>query len=363
IINTGNVFWKLYGNLVKFWVLDRLFIVTKDVEFFEQLLVHPKQLRKSILYNTIKPWLGTGLLLSEGTKWHTRRKIITPTFHFRILEQFVEVFDRQSTVLVNCLSEKADGRTTFDVMPYIGAATLDIITESAMGVNVHAQTDKSMPYVMAIDRSEDIREEVDTFMFEGHDTTTTVFSFALYLVSRHPEVQKMLLSEMYTIFGETNVEPFTMAKLNELKYMECVLKETFRLYPVAPVIGREIIEDFHYNHSRLGDVIIPQSTQVFISIYHLLRDPLYYDNPSEFIPVDRHKDASIKNPFTYIPFRAGPRNCIGQRYAMLEIMLCKIREYELLPFGQDVEPVIGIILRSETVVGITKLSVSVGERN
>ncbi|XP_061402776.1 cytochrome P450 4d8-like [Musca vetustissima] len=445
ILEKVNELLHLYGSTFRAWVLDRLYIVTKDAELVEQLLSHPTQIRKSSLYNNLKPWLGTGLLISDSQKWHTRRKIITPTFHFAILEQFLEVFDRQSTVLVNCLSERADGRSAFDVMSYISSATLDIITESAMGVNVHAQTDKSMPYTMAVTEmtdlvswrcirahlhdetmfsilcpwkklrqnkliklmhkfttnvieerrqslekslrseqnieqnhdannigarkhmalldvllqvtldgqplsNEDIREEVDTFMFEGHDTTMTALSFTLHLISRHPEVQKRLLSEIYTVFGETNAEPFAMATLNNLKYMECVIRESLRLYPPVPVISREIINDFNYTHSRFGDGILPDSTQVLLLVYHTMRDPQAYDNPAEFIP-DRHRNSTNSKPFSNIPFSAGPRNCIGQRFAMLEmkIALCKIlREYELLPLGEDIKPVIGIILRSET---------------
>ncbi|XP_061398086.1 cytochrome P450 4d8-like [Musca vetustissima] len=435
--------YNLYGDTIKGWVLDRLFIFTSNAELIEQFLVHSTQTRKSNLYNILKPWLGTGLLISDSQKWYTRRKIITPTFHFTILEQFLEIFDRQSTVLINCLSERANGVTKFDIMPYICSATLDIIMESAMGVNVHAQTDKTMPYKIAVREitnlmmwrfirahlnkelvfsilcplkklrqnklikimhkftktvieerrreleiqlnseaeknhdphdigarkhmalldvllqasidgrplsNDDIQEEVDTFMFEGHDTTTTAISFTLYLVSRHSEVQKRLLSEIYAVFGELNIEPFTMSKLNELKYMECVIKESMRLYPPVPLIGREISEDFHYTHSRFGDGIIPANTQFVISIFNTMRDPRYYEKPSDFIP-DRHEDTSSSNPFTYIPFSAGQRNCIGQRFAMLEmkVILCKIvREYELLPFGVNVEPILGIVLRSET---------------
>ncbi|XP_061398403.1 uncharacterized protein LOC133334087 [Musca vetustissima] len=448
VIEKANEFKQLYGSFVKGWILDRLFMITSDVELVEQLLSHPTQIRKSSLYNTLKPWLGTGLLMSDSQKWHVRRKIITPTFHFAILDKFLEVFDRQSTILNNCLSERADGRSAFDVLPYISSATLDIVTESAMGVNVHAQTDKTMPYTIAVkemtklifwrclrahlhhetmfsilcplkklrqtqlikllhnfttnvieerrrelekqlrsernneqnhDRdnigtrkhmalldvllqatidgqplsNEDIREEVDTFMFEGHDTTTAALSFTLFLVSRHPEVQKMLLSEIYTVFGETNIEPFTMTKLNDLKYMECVIKESLRLYPPVPLIGREITEDFHYSKlseiKKWGNGIIPASTQMFIFVYHTMRDPQAYENPTEFIP-DRYKE-SATNPFSNIPFSAGPRNCIGQRFAMMEIkiILCKVlREYELLPLGQDIKPMLGLILRSET---------------
>ena len=91
--------------------------------------------------------------------------------------------------------------------------------------------------------NEDIREEVDTFMFEGHDTTTSGIAFALYLIARHPEVQQKLVDEITHVLGTDKNKPVGYRDLLELKYMEIVIKETLRLYPSVPVIGRQIMED------------------------------------------------------------------------------------------------------------------------
>lgn len=88
----------------------------------------------------------------------------------------------------------------------------------------------------------DIREEVDTFMFEGHDTTTSGLSHAIYLLSRHPEAQQKAYKEIRAVMGEK--KSLTMADLQEFKYLECVIKETLRLYPSVPMISRIIEEDF-----------------------------------------------------------------------------------------------------------------------
>jgi cytochrome P450 family 4 len=91
------------------------------------------------------PWLGTGLLTSTGKKWSQRRKIITPTFHFKILEEFIETFDRQSDILVDKLREKMErsNEKTFDIYPFITLCALDVICESAMGTTVDAQQGNS----------------------------------------------------------------------------------------------------------------------------------------------------------------------------------------------------------------------------
>ena len=79
-------------------------------------------------YNILANWMGFGLLISNGKKWFNRRKIITPTFHFKILDEFIEIFNANSQILVERLNDCADGKTTLNIMPYICLAALDNIT-------------------------------------------------------------------------------------------------------------------------------------------------------------------------------------------------------------------------------------------
>lgn len=139
-----------YGRIKRVWAFQRLALICSDAELNEQLLTSSVHITKNRNYGLLHQWLGVGLLLSGGKKWHTRRKIITPAFHFKILEEFIEVFDQQSSVLIDCLAEKSDGKTAFDIYPYMCLVTLDVIAETAMGTKVHAQTDKNMPYTAAV---------------------------------------------------------------------------------------------------------------------------------------------------------------------------------------------------------------------
>lgn len=91
--------------------------------------------------------------------------------------------------------------------------------------------------------NEDIREEVDTFMFEGHDTTTSAISYTLYLLARHPEIQERAFKEIRDVIGDDKTKAISMRDLSELKYLECVIKESLRLYPPVPMIGRHLEED------------------------------------------------------------------------------------------------------------------------
>lgn len=116
-----------YGGIFRIWVGTKLAFLVSDARFAEIVLSSStKYLAKTDLYEFLVPWLGDGLLLSRGRKWHNRRKILTPAFHFKILEQFVQIFDKQSQVMVNRLTKIADGRV-FDVSSYVTLMALDVV--------------------------------------------------------------------------------------------------------------------------------------------------------------------------------------------------------------------------------------------
>jgi len=163
-----------------------------------------------------------------------------------------------------------------------------------------------------------IREEVDTFMFEGHDTTASAISFCLYTLARHPTYQKRLQDEI-----DSSKEENLSDRVQNIKFLDNVIKETARLFPPVPIIGRHFEEDAIINGRK-----IHKGTEVTLLVAALHRNENYWEDPDVFKP-DRFNDDSCKsrNPFCYVPFSAGARNCIGQKYAMLEV---KIFIYKIL---------------------------------
>lgn len=93
---------------------------------FQPILSSSKHIDKSVEYDYLHPWLGTGLLTSFGSKWHSRRKILTPAFHFKILDDFIEIFHEQATILVEKLRTEV-GKGSFNAFPYVTHCTLDVI--------------------------------------------------------------------------------------------------------------------------------------------------------------------------------------------------------------------------------------------
>lgn len=132
------------------WIGPLPEVSISKAEYVEKLIGSTKNLEKSFGYKFIRYWLGDGLLISSGEKWHKHRKIITPTFHFKILESFVDIFSEKSKILVDQLNEHCGNGIPFDIYTYITKAALDIICEAAMGVSVRAQEKGKNDYVDAV---------------------------------------------------------------------------------------------------------------------------------------------------------------------------------------------------------------------
>ncbi|XP_048116947.1 cytochrome P450 4V2 isoform X2 [Alosa alosa] len=446
--NGRDFFCQLVGYTVQFrdtpllkvWIGPVPFLLLFHAETIETVLNNPVHMDKAYAYKFLHPWLGTGLLTSTGDKWRRRRKMLTPTFHFSILTEFLEVMNEQAEVLVEKLDKQA-GKGPFNCFNHITLCALDIICETAMGKKIYAQSNYDSEYVRCVyrmsdiitrrqrmpwfwpdfmynvfgegkehdkslrvlhsftesvinERAEyityiesdsesdqgrrkrrafldmllkttdeegnklthrDIQEEVDTFMFEGHDTTAAAMNWAVHLLGSHPDVQRKVQQELQEVFGESD-RPINADDLKKLRYLECVIKEALRLFPSVPFFARSICEDTHINGFK-----VPKGTNAIIITYAIHRDPRFFPDPEEFRP-DRFLPENCvgRHPYAYIPFSAGLRNCIGQRFALMEekvilasilryfdVVACQSRE-ELRPMGELIlRPENGIWIRLE----------------
>ncbi|CAO2630198.1 Cytochrome P450 3A6 [Lemmus lemmus] len=158
-----------------------------------------------------------------------------------------------------------------------------------------------------------------TFIFAGYETTSTTLSFVMYTLATHPDVQKKLQHEIDSVLP--NKAPVTYETLVKLEYLDMVLNETMRLYPVGYRINRVSKKD-----AEINGVFIPKGTQVGIPIFVLHRDPKYWPAPEEFRPErfsKKNKDAI--NPYVFMPFGNGPRNCIAMRFALITMKLAVVK--------------------------------------
>lgn len=179
-----------------------------------------------------------------------------------------------------------------------------------------------------------LRDEVMTFFLAGHETTSLLLSWTLFLLSRHPGAQDRLRTEAA---GVLDGGPPAFADLAGLPYLDAVLCETLRLYPPAWVMGREPVEDYEVLGHRVA-----KGTGILFSQWVMHRDPRFFDSPEAFLP-DRWLDGLQKRlpRFAYFPFGGGQRICIGANFAMMEAgiilsMLLQRFRFEAVP-GREVE--------------------------
>jgi cytochrome P450 len=159
-----------------------------------------------------------------------------------------------------------------------------------------------------------IHDEVMTLLLAGHETTALGLTFTFFLLAQHARVEEQLLAELREVVGD---DLPTVADLDDLTYLEKTVKESMRLYPPVPGIVREPVSD-----DRVGKYRIPAGVTVSTSHYVIHRDPRWYDDPMAFRPERWNSDFEQSLPrLAYFPFGAGPRRCIGDRFAMLEARL------------------------------------------
>jgi cytochrome P450 len=157
-----------------------------------------------------------------------------------------------------------------------------------------------------------LRDEVLTIFLAGHETTANVLTFAWYLLAEHPEVAARLHAEVDAL-GHVP----TVADLPRLGYTRQVVAETMRLYPPAYAIGRRALEDY-----RCGDFVLRKGTIVLVLPWLQQRDARWWPDPTRFDPDRWAGEQPTERPkFSYFPFGAGTRICIGEQFAWTEAML------------------------------------------
>jgi thromboxane-A synthase len=169
----------------------------------------------------------------------------------------------------------------------------------------------------------------------GYDSTSTAFAYICYVLATHPNEQQKLQEHIDTHFDpETEHSMPSYDTITQMDYLDMFIRETLRMYPIVPVaISRQNVEDFHIKNFGT----IPAGTAVTVDIYHLHFDPDLWG------PVDPHifhpeRFATKRHPMAWIPFGAGPRNCVGMRFALTELKLILVRllkTYSIIDCGDQ----------------------------
>ena len=372
------------------------------------LVTRVRNYPKSPTYRALKLVLGNGLVTSEGELWQRQRRLAQPAFHRQRLAGFVDTFARCTGDLLTAwdgepdhaevdihremqaLTLRAVGLTLFStelggeasavgtalarvlvkanalsesILPMPGwlptpanfrfRRSLRVLDELVYRLIGERRAGEELPDLLGMlvsatdetgtERMDDrqLRDEVMTLLLAGHETTANALTWAFYLLSTHPEVYRRLHEEARGLGGRMP----TLGDLGALPYTGQVLDEAMRLYPPAWILERQAVED-----DEIGGYRIPAGSFVVVSPWTVHRNPRLWDNPEGFDP-DRFAPAACeaRPRHAYLPFGAGPRQCIGNNFALMEakVMLAGIAARyrpEIVP-GQRIALEAGITLR------------------
>ena len=322
--------------------------------------------------------VGNGLVTSEGDFWRRQRRLAQPAFHRQRISSYGDIMVQYAqrmisnwhdgeprdlsrdmtrltleivvkTLFNSDVSKDADhiGQVlTSLVKPFASQATVKWILDNRLPTPGHrkyfndvSEIDSIVFRIIAERRASgydegdllsmllqaqdddgtrmsdaQLRDEVMTLFLAGHETTALALSWSWYLLASHPDAEKKFHEELDQVLGGRMP---AVSDMPNLKYTEMIAKEAMRLYPPAYAVGREAIEE-----TEIGGFRVPKGTQLFAFQWVTHRDPRYFDDPSAFKPERWTREASEQLPkYAYFPFGGGPRQCIGNYFAMMEIVL------------------------------------------
>lgn len=338
--------------------------------------------KKSWIIDRMKAFLGEGLLTNEGESWLKQRKLTQPIFYKKrmdalshqfaqIIQQFAQSWEKQAQQksLINLNDEMMRLTLSITLQTLLGS---QISPQSSNKINVWInaiirETNRRMLYpfwpiehfpipqswfyqrnIKAVDTiiyqiieekrkqknfqdtlldrlilarddesqsqmtDQQLRDELVTFVFAGHETTSNTLAWAWLLLEQYPNVRSQLQQEIDDCI---QAEIPSLETLEQLTYTRHFLMEVLRLYPPVPMILRSTLAE-----DQVQGYHIPAGTKMLISSYHIQRHPHFWENPLDFFP-SRFETNYPPARFTYLPFGAGPRLCIGNHFAMLEATL------------------------------------------
>jgi cytochrome P450 len=368
---------RLRRYFAEFGDTYRVFAPARGVHNY--VINHPDDIKRVLLSNhrnytkgegmdRVKILLGNGIMTSEGDFWRRQRRMMQPSFHRRVIDQFSALIREVNDKFAARWAEKAARREAINVSDDTSELTLEIVLRSIFGsdlarlenqfganpfevvakeqnrdlkfafrfrsltklvaelINRRRQTPEEhfdfLEMLMASrDRDSDaamsdkeLIDEVLTLIVAGHETTAAALTWTWYLIGQHPHTAERLQAEADRTSPD---QTLGLDAAESLEFTHQVLQEALRLYPPGWLITRRTLEA-----DELGGFAIPARTDVFISPYMLHRHPAFWSEPEEFRP-ERFAgaDAAERHRFSYIPFAVGPRHCIGENIAMFEMLV------------------------------------------
>jgi cytochrome P450 len=388
-------------------------IVTIDPAVIQHVLkTNSENYQKSdIQVKRMGHFLGKGLLTTHGEAWRTQRRLIQRGFDRKQLEVLSSIM--QDSLAESMLEFDSEARVgPVDIYPHLMKMTFAMVARSLFGAKLKAQDIELVSHTICtvqefivrqtiqpylnpwfavsgdLRRHEEMRARADGILMEyikrrrqeppghdllqilmdarysdgegmpdelvlsesmqllvaGHETSSNALSWLLYLLSSRPDCLERVRQEFDSVLGDA---PLTFGDVQRFEFTSQVIYETLRLYPPFWMVDRMAVAD-----DRVGDLDIPQGSTVIVFVYGAHHASRSWPSPESFDPERFSKENDkLQPPFTFLPFGAGPRGCIGGNYAMLQILmilsvLLRKYDFQLTP-GQTIAPRPMVILRPE----------------
>ncbi|MDT0293443.1 cytochrome P450 [Mesonia ostreae] len=391
--------------------LGNYVIFSRDPKLAQHILQkNQKNYHKSpIQTKDLAKYVGNGLLTTNGEQWARQRKMIQPAFHKKQLALLLDTMQTAiSTEVDNITTEKP-----IDVFPIFNDLAFQTVVKSLFSSEVGQQEINRLQYIteaaqkmlvrelrqpfkvwwfrwsgqiqahlklteeareilnkvvekrkasgkreddlldMLLDTRYDDYSEMDTrqlldeiliLFTAGHETTSNALTFTCELLARHPKEQEKIYEEVKT---NAHLKNDLMAFLQASPYTAQVIEEAMRLYPPAYFIDRISLEE-----DKCNGMIIPKNASILLSVYEIQRHENYWKNPLQFDP-NRFSTLETKKSIAYYPFGAGPRKCIGNNFAMYEMVLAiaeVVSRFKIKPTNNSIEILPLITLKPKNAV-------------
>jgi enediyne biosynthesis protein E7 len=390
---------RQYGDVVCYRPAPDTAYLINHPDFVRRVLVENYRNYSKDTYSlqVFKKVIGDGLVTSEGEAWRQQRRMMQPAFHHTRLEALDTMIIAAVQPMLRRWQAQYAANQPVDIAREMASLTLTVTTRALFGVDLgdevnqigewvnraavqfekpsRPQVQESAQAVRAVverivqqrqDHFEDrgdllssmiltrdettqlpmdnrhLADQVMTLLIAGYETTANALTWTWYLLSQHPWAIERLRQEVRQTLQN---RPPTTADLARLPYVRMLLDESLRLYPPAWMIGRRAL-----GPDRIGGYTVGANTVIAICAYTLHRHPDYWDQPDDFNP-ERFRPGGDRpiHKYAYIPFGAGPRQCIGNHFGLLEaslIMACIAQQFELrLAPGIEVQPQPLFVLR------------------
>jgi cytochrome P450 len=352
-----------FGSIYRASVYGTDVYVVSDPEHVDRVLrINWRNYKKGQAIKRIGFLLGNGLMVSEGEFWKSQRRMIQPAFHEAAIGALFNIISAANIALLEKWTVAARDRESVNITSDISHTVLKVVLISIFGddydrVAPHFKilSDESArnlqfaqrftplgkmvsgvagerrkqnrtaadflgmlmaarnPKGQAMPDSQLVRE-IMTLIVAGHETTASTLNWTWYLLSKSADVEEKLSRELNAVPASGCPE---MGDLAKFVYTRQVIEETLRLYPAGWLMTRAALKN-----DRLGDYFVPAGTELYISPYLIQRHPAFWETPDRFNP-DRFGPAEsrTRHPMTMLPFSAGPRRCIGESFARMQMQI------------------------------------------